>query len=164
MISAEIARRACAVLIGAASLSGCTAFSDVASTASAVASGAATGNPAVAIAVGGIVRAAIEASSQAYARSAASETQGVIVGIAGWLEPGDSETWHEVRHLTEDLEGRVEVLRVIDSPLAVCKEIAFTIVQKGIESTPYHAAICNTGEQWRWALAEPAIQRWGTLH
>jgi hypothetical protein len=152
-----------ALVAASLALSGCTGLADVAGTTSAVLSGAATGNPAVAIGVGGVVRGSIAAVSKANARSEARQTHGLITAVAGALEPGQAGTWHESHTFSHDVSGRVEVIRVIHSPLATCKEIAFSIDGDEDQIVPYRGAICSTRGEWRWAMAEPSTSRWSVL-
>jgi hypothetical protein len=144
-------------------LSGCTGFADIAGTTGAVASGAVTGNPAIAIGVGGVIKGAVDASQKAYARIAARANHSAIVAVAAKLAPGQSDTWHEPRRFGADASGQIEVLRVIHSPLADCKEIAFTLDGDADTVGPFRAAICTTDGLWRWGLAEPSTERWSIL-
>ena len=56
--------------------------------------------------------------------------------------------------------------RVISTGPLECREIVFS-VDAGSGERPrrgfYLAAICRDGETWRWASAEPATERWGSL-
>jgi hypothetical protein len=58
--------------------------------------------------------------------------------------------------------GRLQVVRDIDSPLAACKELAFS-VDDGERHSWYTTDICKQAQQWKWAAAEPAVARWGFL-
>jgi hypothetical protein len=142
---------------------GCSNLADVAGTTSAVVSGAATGNPAVAIGVGGIVRGTINETEKVYARSNARHTHELITAVAAPLSPGEAGNWHEPHRFSDDVSGRVEVTRLIESKLATCKELAFTIDGDPNEIVPYRGAICQTTGEWRWALAEPSTERWSVL-
>ena len=158
--------RSLLVPVAAAALlatSGCAGFADVAGTASAVTAGAATGNPAVAIGVGGIVRDTIDATEKYYARVNARRTHELITAVASPLAPGEAGNWHEPHRFSDDVSGRVEVTRLIESKLATCKELAFIIDGDPNEIVPYHGAICRTTGEWRWAMAEPSTQRWSVL-
>lgn len=153
-------------IIGAAlcsAVSGCAGFADVAGTVGAVASGAATGNPAIAIGVGGAIRGAVDASEKAYARVLARANHSAIVAVAAGLNPGQSDTWHEPRRFGADASGQIEVMRVISSPIGTCKEIAFTLDGDPDKIGPFRAAICTTDGLWRWGMAEPTTERWSIL-
>ncbi len=143
--------------------SACSSLADIAGTASAVTAGAATGNPAVAIGVGGVVRGSIDATEKAYARVNARRTHALITAVAAPLAPGEAGNWHEAHRFSDDVSGRVEVTRLIESKLATCKELAFTIDGDPNEIVPYHGAICRTTGEWRWAMAEPSTERWSVL-
>ena len=143
--------------------SGCSSLADIAGTASAVTAGAATGNPAVAIGVGGVVRGSIDATEKYYARVNARHTHELITAVAAPLSPGEAGNWHEPHRFSDDVSGRVEVTRLIESKLATCKELAFTIDGDPDEIVPYHGAICRTTGEWRWAMAEPSTERWSVL-
>ena len=47
-----------------------------------------------------------------------------------------------------------------------CKEIVFsvdTIKHKAPHREFYTATVCLDGDDWKWASAEPATERWGSL-
>ncbi len=72
----------------------------------------------------------------------------------------------------DDEQGELTVSRVIVTAPAAqqaaldCKEIVFS-VDTADQNIPrrafYTAAVCRDGETWRWASAEPATERWGSL-
>ncbi len=143
--------------------SACSSLADIAGTASAVSAGAVTGNPAIAIGVGGVVRGSIDATEKAYARVNARHTHELITAVAAPLAPGEAGNWHEPHRFSDDVSGRVEVTRLIESKLATCKELAFIIDGDPEEIVPYRGAICRTTGDWRWAMAEPSTERWSVL-
>ena len=62
--------------------------------------------------------------------------------------------------------GQVAVSRVISAGAPECKEVVFSVdtgrgerLRRGF----YLAAVCRDGDTWRWASAEPATERWGSL-
>jgi hypothetical protein len=62
--------------------------------------------------------------------------------------------------------GEVRVLRDIDTPLARCKEVLFSVESgKAAESDRqwFLASACRQGARWKWATAEPATERWTSL-
>jgi ribosomal protein L32 len=144
-------------------LGGCANLADVGGTVGAVASGAATGNPAIAIGVGGAVRGGIDAAQKSYARANARRTHELITAVAAPLAPGEAGNWHEPHRFSSDVSGRVEVIRMIENKLATCKEVAFIIDGDPDEVVPYRGAICKTIGEWRWAMAEPSTERWSVL-
>jgi hypothetical protein len=55
---------------------------------------------------------------------------------------------------------------VIATPLATCKEVVFSVEEDGratLKRAWYTTHACRSGERWKWALAEPAVERWGVL-
>jgi hypothetical protein len=66
-----------------------------------------------------------------------------------------------------DAHGDVTVTRIITSPLTTCKEVAFTIITSKNPAAPRPVYITTACEQsdgtWKWAEAEPAVERWGFL-
>lgn len=59
------------------------------------------------------------------------------------------------------------MLRAVETPLADCKEVLFS-VDAGGASDParrwFLTSACRQAERWKWATAEPATERWGSLH
>ena len=68
--------------------------------------------------------------------------------------------------IEDDEHGQVAVTRDIGNALFTCKEIVFSI-DLGADETFhrkfYTATVCRDGEAWKWASAEPATERWGSL-
>jgi hypothetical protein len=70
------------------------------------------------------------------------------------------------RSVAHDEVGEVRVLRVIETPLTLCKEIAFSVIDREAANpkhTWFTASACREGDRWKWAAAEPAVERWGSL-
>jgi hypothetical protein len=82
-----------------------------------------------------------------------------VGGVASW------SVSHDIP-IEDDEHGEVGVSRVVTSDPLFCKEIVFS-VDRTHENRPfrdfYVAYICRDGAQWRWATAEPATSRWGSL-
>jgi len=57
----------------------------------------------------------------------------------------------------------VQVVRLIDTPLASCREIAFSVEDGPKPSQWYITSICQQARRWKWAAAEPAVDHWGFL-
>jgi hypothetical protein len=80
---------------------------------------------------------------------------------------GEVRPW-QVRHSLPigNKGGEVRVLRAIDTPLAACREIAFS-VERGsgaaVTRDWFVTSLCRDAGGWRWAAAEPATERWGSL-
>jgi hypothetical protein len=105
--------------------------------------------------------------------------QDAIAQIAGPLPVGQVVHW-SVTHsvpVEDDEQGELTVSRVIVTAPASrppssqqdaldCKEIVFS-VDTDEQNIPrrafYTAAVCRDGQVWRWASAEPATERWGSL-
>ena len=172
---------AAAVLAGAA-LSGCGALGGISGAVVGAGAGTASGNPGVGIAVAIAVKTAIDAVQRKFDRYWQREEQDSIAAQIGALDVGAQSPW-QVRHIVpyEDKQGQVRVLRAFSTPLADCKEALFTLEDEQAGTDPaaaeppqpsappqppqqYLTTVCKNGEGWRWALAEPAVRRWGTLH
>jgi hypothetical protein len=154
-------------------LTGCTSLiSEGASTISGVAgsgiAGAVTSNAAVASGIGLGVLAATDAGVKALERDYHGDQQDRIAEVAGALKVGKVGHW-ESRHRIQveaDEVGRVTVSRLIGAADLSCKEIVFTVERikdKETVSAFYVATICKDATKWRWASAEPATARWGSL-
>ena len=56
--------------------------------------------------------------------------------------------------------------RVISTGPLECKEIVFSVDSgqgERLKRGFYIAALCRDGGAWKWASAEPATERWGSL-
>lgn len=162
-----------ALALGAFTLSGCSSLMSEGTTAAAGIGGAAiaakvTDNAAVATGIGLGVQAGARAALQASQRAVHTDTQDQIAQIAGALADNTVGNW-QIKHripLEADEHGRVVVTRSINGPLVNCKEILFTVdgVEDGAAKIDFFvASICHDGKQWKWATAEPATARWGSL-
>ncbi|CAG2131230.1 hypothetical protein [Ralstonia mannitolilytica] len=162
-----------ALALGTLTLSGCSSLMSEGTTAAAGVTGAAiatkvTDNAAVATGIGLGVQAGARAALQHTQRVVHAETQDLIAQVAGSLPDNTVGTW-QVKHrlpLEPNEQGRVVVTRSISGPLVHCKEILFTVDTADGKATQvdfFIASICNDGKQWKWATAEPATARWGSL-
>ena len=149
-------------------LAGCHFAGDLVAAAAGGASGAATANPAVGVAVGIGVHAGIDAAVNYFVRKRQQAEQDAIAGEVGSMQPGESRPWkveHDIPIGNE--HGEAEVTRVIDTRLTQCKELVFSVDEgSGAEATRrrYSTQACRGDDgTWKWALAEPATERWGTL-
>ncbi|MGY6122732.1 hypothetical protein ACW9YQ_20590 (plasmid) [Paraburkholderia strydomiana] len=156
-------------------LSGCSSLYTEGATAGAGIAGAAiaaqvTNNAAVATGIGLGAVAAARAGVQYSERVVHRNTQDGIAKIAGPLEVGAVAPW-SVTHsvpIEDDEHGRVTVSRTISAGTLDCKEIVFSVDHIATKNVPassafYVASICRDGENWKWASAEPATERWGAL-
>uniref|UniRef100_UPI0039F0F897 hypothetical protein n=1 Tax=Bordetella sputigena TaxID=1416810 RepID=UPI0039F0F897 len=165
-----------AVLSGAlllVSASGCSSLFSEGAAAGAGVGGAAlaskvTRNPTVAAGIGLGALAAAQAGVKYVEKDYHAEQQDRIAAVAGPLAIGKTAKW-ESRHAIEiepDAQGRVTVSRQISTGELNCKEIVFS-VDEVVEDKPrsdfYTATICEQAGHWKWASAEPATARWGSL-
>ncbi|OZI26901.1 hypothetical protein CAL26_02730 [Bordetella genomosp. 9] len=170
------ARCAVAVLAGALMLlsaSGCSSLFSEGAAAGAGVGGAAlaskvTRNPTVAAGIGLGALAAAQAGVKYVEKNYHEEQQDRIASAAGPLAIGKTAKW-ESRHAVEiepDAHGRVTVSRQISAGDLNCKEIVFSVddvVEDKPRSDFYTATICEQAGHWKWASAEPATARWGSL-
>lgn len=161
-------------LIGLLALSGCgsvltEATSTVAGVAGAATGAAITKNATVAAAIGlGVNSLAAEGLRYAERRVHKTE-QDNIARVAGVLPINAVAAW-SVRHdipIEPDQGGYVVVSREFGALGFRCKEIVFSVDEQtrrqGLVRSFYTAHICQDGRTWRWASAEPATARWGSL-
>ncbi len=144
-------------------LAGCTSSVRIAAVVSGGVAGASTGSPAVGFLVGVATDTAANYVVRVVGRTRQGAEQDAIAAAVGELPVGTSADW-TIEHTIPigDEHGRFQVVRVIDSPLAVCKEIAFS-VEDNDDTSWYTANICKQTDAWKWASAEPAVARWGFL-
>ncbi|SMG46093.1 hypothetical protein [Paraburkholderia susongensis] len=156
-------------------LSGCSSLYTEGAVAGAGVAGAAvatqvTSNAAVATGIGLGAVAAARAGVQYSERVVHRNTQNSIATAAGPLDIGAVAPW-SITHsfpIEDDEHGRVTVSRLISTGALDCKEIVFSVDQNATRNTPasssfFIASICRDGNNWRWASAEPATERWGAL-
>ena len=156
--------RLTAVLLILSSVAGCAAVSDITGAVAGLASGAATGNPAVGIGVGIAVRAGTYGLLDRVARTRQRKEHDAIAAAVGETGVGETRPWAVDQRVVGDAHWEVRVMRVIETPLARCKEVAFSVVE-GERATPawFTTTACEHGGEWRWAVAEPAVERWVNL-
>lgn len=157
-----------AICVGASLLtSGCSSVGAASGAAAGVASGLVTANPAVGIGVGIAVQAATDEAVNRYMRTMHTDQQNLIAALAGAMPVGETRPW-AVKHSLpiENGHGQVRVTRAFSSALALCKEFVFS-VQDGDDPNAhedwYTASACRQDKGWKWASAEPAVERWGSL-
>jgi hypothetical protein len=157
-------------------LGGCNSLPAVAGLgAGAIAGAGSGGNVAVGYAVAVGTAAAVDYGVKYYGRTRQRAEQEAIATAAAPLEIGQSATWrieHTIPYGNEN--GELHVVRRIANPLAECKQIAFSVTEEGEKDkktgqigppvlTWYTAELCRQDTGWRWASAEPAVERWGFL-
>lgn len=144
-------------------LAGCNATPKIAAVISGGAAGAATASPAVGFAVGVAVDAGANYVVRYYGRERQGAEQDAIAEVAGTLPPGSAAGW-KIEHTIPigDEHGRLHVVRQMDTALATCREVVFS-VDEDKSSHWYDASVCKQADRWKWASAEPAVARWGYL-
>lgn len=154
-------------------LAGCGSFLSVGTEAGAGIAGAGiasavTDNATVATGIGLGVSAGARAGLQYLQRRVHRDAQNAVAEAAGALGPGAVGHW-SVTHsvpVEPDERGRVVVTREIGNASFACREVVFSVDTEE-DGAPrrafYTAIICRDGTRWRWASAEPATERWGSL-
>ncbi|ABO55483.1 MULTISPECIES: hypothetical protein [Burkholderia] len=146
-----------------AALSGCGSVGAASGALAGAATGLVTANPAVGIGVGIAVQAATDEAVNRTMKQLHQNQQDAIANAAGSLAVGEAKPWKVSNTLPlENGEGEVRVTRAYSTALALCKEFAFS-VKDGDKADWYFANACQQGKQWKWASAEPAVDRWGAL-
>jgi len=166
-MSARMMLMALACAGASVAMSGCASIGAASGAVAGVATGAVTANPAVGIGVGIAVQSATDEAVNRYMRGMHRDQQDAIAALVGDLPVGASKPWR-VKHTLpiENGHGEVRVTREIDNALATCKEFAFSIVdgdRPDSQADWFTASACQQGARWKWASAEPAVERWGTL-
>ncbi len=157
-----------AIALAILPLAACGATADIVGGASGVGVGALTANPAVGYSVGLGVRAATNVAVKYVMRKRQQAAQDALAEVAGPLAVGESRPWkieHDIPIGNE--AGELTVVRFIDTPLAACKEVVFSVIDDDSKQTRiprFTTVICRQMNSWKWAAAEPAVERWGTLH
>ncbi len=176
-----------ALLLVTLGMSGCSSLlTETGSAVAGIAGGgiasAITNDAGVAAGIGIGVQAGVRTVIQYGQRKVHTEAQTQIAQVAGPLAVGEIARWQTSLSLPLEPEeaGRVTVSRVIASGALDCKEIVFSIDRTGdgsgggdaadkptepvVQSNFYVASICkDSNAGWRWAAAEPATGRWGSL-
>jgi len=130
--------------------------------------GGITANPLIGYAAGVGAQAGITALQKYLSRKLHQGEQDNIAAIVATLEPGKYAPWKIAYKVPVANEhGDVTVTRIIKSPLATCKEVAFTVIDGRQSNAPrgiYVTTACAHADgTWHWADAEPATERWGFL-
>src|SRR3954471_95338 len=165
---AAVMRRGCIRLLLLRALAGCKSVGQLSGLVVGGAAGGATGNPAIGFAVGVVTDAGATWAVRYYGRKRQGAEQDAIAQVAGELPVGTTADW-KIEHLIPigDEHGQLEVTRLIDTLLAPCKEIAFSVDEddkKAPKRRWFMTQVCRSSEQtWKWAAAEPAVPRWGYL-
>jgi len=150
-------------------LCGCTSVLTEGTAAGAGAAGAAvahgvTHNAGVTTGIGLGVQAAALAGLQYAERHIHETEQNDIAAVAGTLPVGAVAPWRVVHDIPIEVNehGQVAVSRALTGNGFLCKEIVFSIEHAKAREF-YTATVCRDGATWKWATAEPATERWGSL-
>jgi hypothetical protein len=135
--------------------------------ASVLTSGCSSVGAASGAAAGVAVQAVTDEAVKRYMRSMHADQQNEIAALAGGMPVGDTKPW-SVKHKLpiENGHGEVQVTRAFTSALAICKEFVFSVAdgdKPDAHEDWYTASACLQDNGWRWASAEPAVERWGNL-
>ncbi len=167
--SVRLALAAAVCVSASMSMSGCSSTSVGAASGAAagVATGLVTANPAVGVGVGIAVQAATDEVLKTYMRNMHEDQQNLIAALAGALPVGETRPWR-IKHSMpiENGHGQVRVTRAFQSALASCKDFVFSVQDgddPGAHEAWYTGSACRQDKGWKWALAEPAVERWGNL-
>ncbi len=141
---------------------------DVAGIAGAGIAGSVSKSAAAATGIGLAVAAGANAGLQYAERRVHRTEQDSIAAAAGDLAPGTVGRWSVVHTLPveADEHGDLVVTRAFDGADFACREIVFSVETQAdheVQRAFYTATVCRDGTRWKWASAEPATERWGTL-
>ena len=112
------------------------------------------------------VLAATRAGVQYAERKVHQVEQDQIAATAGALPVGGIARWQVVHDIPieSDEQGEVTVSRSLGQAGFACKEIVFSIDHAKTPAREFYTAtVCRDGAHWKWATAEPATERWGSL-
>ena len=149
-------------------VSACSTVSAIVGTAAGAATGTVTTNPLIGYGVAVGVNAGLDELQKYIARTRQNAEQDQIAMAVGQMQPGEARDWKIVHDIPmfDDEHGTVQVVRLIDTPLTQCKEVLFTVDEGGgprLRRTLYTTDACRNTRGWKWAEAEPAVERWGYL-
>ncbi len=136
---------------------------DLAGAASTGVATAVTKSAAGAAAIGlGVQSLASEALKYTERRVHRNE-QDAIAEAAGNAPVGETRPW-QIRHTIPvgNAKGELAVVREYATPLATCREVVFSVEDDGHPSV-FTTSLCRQAARWKWAMAEPAVGRWGFL-
>ncbi len=130
--------------------------------------GGVTANPLVGYAAGIGAEAGITALQKYLSRKLHQGEQDDIAATVAGLPLGQHAPWRiGYRIPIENEHGDVTVTEIVKSPLTICKQVAFTVIDGNKPSAPrglYITSACRQPDgEWKWAQAEPATERWGFL-
>ncbi len=145
-------------------LGGCTSAGTIVGVVVGGAAGGATANPAVGFGVGVATAAVSDYAIRTVTRHWHQGEQDAIAAAAGALAVGGAGPWRVEHSLPFGNEhGQLQVVRSIDNPLASCREVLFSVEDGDTSPAWYAVDVCQQQDRWKWASAEPAVERWGFL-
>jgi hypothetical protein len=148
-------------------LGGCAAVGGFVGAAAGIATSIATTNPAIGLSVGIAVQAGTNEAVRTFSRRRQHSEHDAIASLVSDMNPGETREWRHAHMIGSGSDhGEVRVIRLIDTPLAPCKELLFSYVTGEGEKTArawFTTTACRHAGRWRWAAAEPAVERWGNL-
>jgi hypothetical protein len=163
------ARNAAALLAVMLGLAGCSSTGSAIDSAISSASTAgiaagitsATGSALVGTAAGIGAGIGLDAGIKYAERRIHRGAQDAVAIAAGPLAVGQSARWNIDGWLPlTDRHGTVEIARSFGKAIP-CKDVVFTVDE---DDDLYVTTICADKKgTWRWALAEPTVDRWGAL-
>ena len=123
--------------------------------------GSATGNPVLGVIAGAGVSYGIDQGVKYAERRITDNVHNAVARAAGPLSVGQSASWTVEEKLPlSGKTGTVQVARSFGEAIP-CKDVVFTLDDAPDLNV---TTICRGRDnQWRWALAEPATRRWGSL-
>jgi len=153
-----------ALVSGAFLVQGCGSVGGVTGAVAGAVSGSATANPAIGMAVGIGVKAGVDESINYVLRYWSNEEQMQIAAAIGEMSIGQSKPW-SIRHKVpyDNKQGSVTVVRVLATPLTICKEAVFSVDHPKAKPGHFVTTACREAKGWSWAVSEPATSRWGAL-
>jgi hypothetical protein len=154
---------ALALLLPLLALADCASVARLTGLAAGGTAGVVTGNPALGYAIGVGVSIGVDELAAWIARSRVSGEQDAIAEAAGRAPLNAPQPW-AIRHMIPigDASGHLLVTREIETPIATCREVIF-LVEDETRKQPFTTTLCRGAAGWRWAEAEPAVDRWGFL-
>jgi hypothetical protein len=155
---------ALAALLPLVLLGACQSGAELTGLAAGGAAGVVTASPAVGYAVGIGTAVAANEFFNWIGRTREHAAQEAIAGAAAPLAVGGAAPWR-IDHVIPvgDEHGEVRLVRAMTTPLAECREILFSVEEPPAAAAWYATSICRAASGWHWALAEPAVERWGFL-
>ena len=153
------------LLLGPCLLIGCRTIGAVAGAAAGASVGTISSNPLIGYSVAVGVNAGIDDLEDYIARVRQNAEQDAIVQAVGTMNVGDMRYWKIVHTIPmfDNEHGEMRVTRMITNPLTECKEVLFTVDKGNVPQAIYTTSACQDTQGWKWAAAEPAIERWGYL-